>query len=428
MSQLQLFARLAKVDVAKRQVTGVIASETPDAANEVFDYDTSKPLFEKWSGNVAKLSGGKSVGNVRAMHGNIAAGTLSDITFDDVAKTISVTADIVDDNEWNKVLKGVYTGFSIGGKYVKKWADTANKVLKRYTANPTEVSIVDIGCNPDATFTLCKADGMNVEVKFEDTEQGILSKLADETITGDERVELVKKLAGVHGVELAKADAGGEGEEEELAKGAYSIGDLARLAESVSNFCRYDAVCYNIDGTTTSRSFTPEIKAAATALWDGLLKLVAEDVEAAKAKLKELKKIADDEEGEPLRKSLEVAASEHETLGEVCKALGIEEGTQLADVVDTLNKALTAHNDLQKAHDEQTAKLNEVTEELTKLKAEPAPAKGVKTVVVDKGQDGKSVTKIDAPEIDEKDPLAMMKRAQSSGKRIAPGDTLAKHQ
>lgn len=160
---MQLFARMLKVDEVARTVCGVIASEARDRSGEVFDYASSKPHFEEWSGSIAKATEGKSVGNLRAQHGSVVAGKLTDITMDDVTKAITVTAHIVDDNEWNKVSKGCYGGFSIGGAYVRKWDDAGTK---RYTAKPSEVSIVDMPCNPDATFTVIKADGSEEMRKF----------------------------------------------------------------------------------------------------------------------------------------------------------------------------------------------------------------------------------------------------------------------
>lgn len=160
---MQIFARLTKVDEASRTVSGVIASEAVDRSGEVFDYESSKPLFEAWSGDVAKATDGKSVGNVRAMHGNVAAGKLSALHMDDAAKAITVDAKIVDDNEWHKVTEGVYTGFSIGGKYARKWQDGE---VNRYTAQPYEVSLVDLPCNPDAMFSVIKADGSQEMRKF----------------------------------------------------------------------------------------------------------------------------------------------------------------------------------------------------------------------------------------------------------------------
>jgi hypothetical protein len=49
----------------------------------------------------------------------------------------------------------VYTGFSQGGRYVKRWADP-DTGLTRYTAEPHEISLVDLPCVPDATFDVVK--------------------------------------------------------------------------------------------------------------------------------------------------------------------------------------------------------------------------------------------------------------------------------
>jgi hypothetical protein len=155
MSALDLFLPLAKVDLDRRLITGVATAETPDRSGEIFDYASSKPNFEKWSAEAAAASGGKSLGAVRVMHTAVAAGKLTDIAFDDDAKRITVCAKIVDDDEWRKVQEGVYTGFSQGGRYVKRWADP-DTGLTRYTAEPHEISLVDLPCVPDATFDVVK--------------------------------------------------------------------------------------------------------------------------------------------------------------------------------------------------------------------------------------------------------------------------------
>ena len=158
MSALDLFLPLAKVDLDQRLVSGVATAETPDRAGEIFDYASSKPYFEQWSADALAASGGKSFGAVRAMHAPIAAGKLTDIAFDDDAKRITVAAKIVDDDEWRKVQEGVYTGFSQGGRYVKRWLDPETGLL-RYTADPHEISLVDLPCVPNATFDVVK-DGV----------------------------------------------------------------------------------------------------------------------------------------------------------------------------------------------------------------------------------------------------------------------------
>lgn len=174
MSGNSLFARITKVDAKKRLVYGVACAEEIDKADEIFDYATSKPHFEKWSADVKKDSGGKSLGNVRAMHGPVAAGKLTAIDFDDAAKNITVCSHVVDDGEWNKVLEGVYTGFSIGGKYEKRWKDKDDATKTRYTAVPSEISLVDRPAVPSALFsdvvktgfTIMKADGSTEQHAF----------------------------------------------------------------------------------------------------------------------------------------------------------------------------------------------------------------------------------------------------------------------
>jgi len=109
MAALQIFLPLLKVDLDQRLVHGVVTAEQPDRSGEICDYESTKPYFEAWSRNASDVTRGKSLGAVRAMHGNVAAGKLTDIAFDDDNKRISVAAKIVDDDEWRKVQEGVYT-------------------------------------------------------------------------------------------------------------------------------------------------------------------------------------------------------------------------------------------------------------------------------------------------------------------------------
>lgn len=157
---------LAKVDEAKRLVYGIVTAEQPDNTGEICDYASSKPYYQRWSAGFAELTDGRSLGNLRVMHGNVVAGKLTAIDFDDDAAEISICAKITDDNIWSDVLDGVYTGFSHGGKYAKRWPDPKNPRLTRYTACPVEISIVDSPCLPGATFAIVKADGSMELRKF----------------------------------------------------------------------------------------------------------------------------------------------------------------------------------------------------------------------------------------------------------------------
>jgi hypothetical protein len=170
---INMFARITKVDEAKREVWGRLVQEVPDRAGEIFDYETSKPHFKAWSDEFAKATEAAgqeiSLGNMRAMHGKVAAGKFTHVEFNDAEKAIDVCGKVVDDGEWNKVLEGVYTGYSIGGSYVgdRKPEKIDGVEFKRYTAKPTEGSLVDSPCVPTAKFfEIRKADGAIEKVAF----------------------------------------------------------------------------------------------------------------------------------------------------------------------------------------------------------------------------------------------------------------------
>ncbi|HJX83490.1 MAG TPA: hypothetical protein VJ723_04010 [Candidatus Angelobacter sp.] len=162
---LKLFAQLTKIDESRHEVWGIATAEVVDKEGEIFDYASSKPYFEAWSSEIAKATDGKSLGNVREMHAPNAVGKLVSIEFDDELKQINIGAKIVDEGAWQKCAQGVYTGFSIGGTYVKAWEDGE---FVRFTANPAEISVVDNPCVPSAHFTAVKTDGTCELRKFKE--------------------------------------------------------------------------------------------------------------------------------------------------------------------------------------------------------------------------------------------------------------------
>lgn len=164
-----LFFQFVKVDAATREVAGVATAERPDKDGETLNYAASKPYFERWSSAFAKATydpdnpGRLSLGNVRVMHDpKREGGKLTAIRFDDTRKQIEVVAKVIDDDAWKKCEAGVFTGFSIGGKYV------GGRPLpgQTYTAAPTEISIVDNPALPEATFAYVKQDGSQELRKF----------------------------------------------------------------------------------------------------------------------------------------------------------------------------------------------------------------------------------------------------------------------
>jgi hypothetical protein len=177
MDDMKVFVPITKIDAARRLVYGVVTAEQPDVAGEVCDYASTKPLYQKWSQKFADATEGRSLGNLRAMHGHIAAGKLIEIAFNDDNKRIEICGKVIDDAEWQKVEEGVYTGFSQGGRYLKRWPDPDQPALMRYTAEPLEVSLVDHPCLPDATFAVIKADGSTELRKFRSGETALSSAM-----------------------------------------------------------------------------------------------------------------------------------------------------------------------------------------------------------------------------------------------------------
>ncbi len=184
---------------------------------------------------------------VREMHEKIAAGCGKAIEFDDEAKTISVSALIVDKSSAEKVRKGVLIGFSQGGDYVgTPTADPIFKGCTRYVADPREISVVDSPCLPQAlidqitekTFQYAKQDG-SVELR----------KFHISTPADPARMETLKKSAT-----------------RKLAKGMYTVRELAGIIDSLkwlqSNVL--DEAIYEGDNSTAPENLADLIRNAVT--------------------------------------------------------------------------------------------------------------------------------------------------------------------
>lgn len=160
------FLPLFKADQATQTIWARAAAEEPDKAREIMDYASAKPQFEEWSNRFREATLGKSLGNIRAMHSpRHLAGKVTDIVYNDDQKAVDICLKVLDPNDWVKVEEGGYTGLSIGGGYLKKWADPLHKGHIRYTPKISEISLVDAPCIQSARFLeLQKRDGSIEEV------------------------------------------------------------------------------------------------------------------------------------------------------------------------------------------------------------------------------------------------------------------------
>ena len=446
---MQIFARITKVDESTGKVYGRAVQEVPDRSGEIFDYESSKPNFVKWSGDIAKVTDGKSVGNVRAMHGKVAAGKLSELNFIDAEKAIDVCAEIVDPVEREKCVKGVYTGFSIGGRYAKKWADESNASLTRYTAEPMEISLVDLPCIPTAQFTVVKSDGTEELRKFETTtEPDSLAKWAD-GLSDAEAAALAEKIARRKGVNPKEGEhkyGAVEYADEKNKKYPIDSEEHIRAAWSYihmpKNAAKYDAA----DVGTIKRKIIAAWKAKIDskgppdaekfAGFDELLaKAVADDDQDSIAHISEViaSMTTENDDLEKVGRKHTRAMREHRKmmahhLDEAKKHLdamaaddpandpdddGDDDAEKLAKASGDLAKVTAERDDLKKQIDE----INAAAAELRKqLEAQPLPPKGAVTAV-DKT--------VGLPNTERKDPEPVLK-SDGSIDHLATATELAK--
>jgi hypothetical protein len=141
------FSKVDKQDDGTVIVIGIASSEAKDSQGEIIKASAMQaalPDFFKYG-----------TGNLREMHQPLAAGTVDDATIKDGVTTIEVT--VVDPVAVQKVLKGVYKGFSIGGSVTER--DSLDKAVIT-GMRLSEISLVDRPANPDAIFEVFKADGL----------------------------------------------------------------------------------------------------------------------------------------------------------------------------------------------------------------------------------------------------------------------------
>lgn len=138
-------------------VFGRATQEILDSHKEIMDYESSVPLFRMRAEQNSERSGGTNLMPLRAMHQPVAAGKVVQFDFIDDEKAIDIVSHVVDSEECKKVRENVYTGFSVGGRYARRWADPSTG-YSRFTADPGEVSLVDAPSVPTAKIQLFKVD------------------------------------------------------------------------------------------------------------------------------------------------------------------------------------------------------------------------------------------------------------------------------
>lgn len=141
---MKIYLPIAKVDAEKREVWGYASTEARDDQGEVVKRDAL----------VAALGDYMKFANIREMHQLSAVGVAKEAAVDD--KGLYIGARIVDDQAWQKVVEGVYKGYSIGGRVTQRDPVDA-KTITGLVLN--EISLVDRPANPEAVFDYLRAAG-----------------------------------------------------------------------------------------------------------------------------------------------------------------------------------------------------------------------------------------------------------------------------
>jgi hypothetical protein len=138
---MRFYWPIAKVDAERRMVWGYASTEAQDDQGETVSREALAGALDDYM----------RFANIREMHQPSAVGIAKEAAIDD--KGLYLGAKIVDADAWQKVVEGVYKGFSIGGRVTAR--DPADRRL--ITAlRLTEISVVDRPANPEAMFDCWK--------------------------------------------------------------------------------------------------------------------------------------------------------------------------------------------------------------------------------------------------------------------------------
>ncbi|MDD2857784.1 MAG: hypothetical protein PHU75_03830 [Candidatus Nanopelagicales bacterium] len=214
-------------------VEGIATSEAVDSQGEIVDYDAAKTSFGLWPGNI------------REMHQPIAAGRSLGVTADDETRSIHLRAFVSAGATETKakVLDGTLKSFSIGGRAARRVKEGDNTRL--FLSRVTEVSLVDVGSNPECSVSIAKMDGTpDVNQRFAEwaSESGITVPAPDVAKVGFQAYadmdtwgapqSTFDALRALYALAVVETLAAAEAKEEQVPE---ETGQAAQLAAAVAN-------------------------------------------------------------------------------------------------------------------------------------------------------------------------------------------------
>lgn len=413
-------SKTEELDDGTIKVWGFASADTEDSDGETITADAMKaalPGYMKW-------------GAVREMHQAKAAGTAIEAEVQDDGKTW-FGAHIVDAEAVKKVKANVYKGFSIGGKVTER--DELNKTIIK-GLNLIEVSLVDRPANPDAVFTMYKAETVE-----EPAGPAAIDTIADLLDKGE--VSAVHLLQAAQALAAIKPEDGAQigvvlvpNEEatksatsDDIKKGLYGVSRFAELLQSVAYLAEDTAWEAQYEGDNSPlpealrgwlsagaeilkamaeeeinellASLSPAVESMKAAKADDIAKAGAKFSKATKGALAAIHKAAKDacehleklgyeaaEEAEDDADKVAKAAGEikgaYEEISKAAQAAGMTDGDVPANFISKL-----------------AAERDTLTKRVAELEAMPAPGKALLKAIA-KSADVGTVDDSTAPKVD----------------------------
>lgn len=205
------FTKVTPTEDGGREVWGFATLEVKDKQGEIIDYEGTVRAFEKWTGEIERATGGKSLGNIRWMHqaepvGKLIAWRPEEKTTEDgdTVRGVYIGTRVPpwETRTIGQLDEGILTGYSIGGGYAERHWDPAAKAF-RYTPELAETSYVDNPAVPGAAFDLVRLHKGALEVN------PALLKADGKKDDEREKVrEAAEERAKKYGIALHEADGG----------------------------------------------------------------------------------------------------------------------------------------------------------------------------------------------------------------------------
>lgn len=351
-------------------VEGIVSSEAVDSDGEIILAAAMK----------AALPDYMRFANVREMHQPKAAGVALQCDVADGGVT-TIVAKIVDSEAVKKIVAGVYKGFSIGAKILKR-ADLNKAIIEQIRL--VEISLVDRPANPDALLSCWKGDAMDVDNKEAEgqTEETKVEPQAeavqDATPPQDEPApqdapaqdepapaqdEPAPQVDAPSTEEPKAAPEGDKAVKPDATKGLYSTASLAEVIARLRDVCLDAAFEAEYEG---DNSPVPEkLRAAFKMLVEAFKTMASEEADEAaddlggdKEMMEKVSKLIDEKVG----KALQVKNAENKALVEKVSALE-KENEELKKkaapakgaVKDLTAKAVSKEEDAEKAEGDEVA-------------------------------------------------------------------------